>query len=431
MSDRETSSSPLSNARALVIGIAGYPSIRPLSPVVLEDARCVHRALTDPQVGGYPPENATLLLDAQATREGIVEALDVLARTSNRESTIFLFFSGHGARIEGQASGAEYLLPFDARFDSAANLAQTAISTADFSAALRAIPAQKLVVVLDCCHSGGIGQPKSGIAASPGLSDGGYESLKTGRGRVILASSRDEEYSWILQGDANSLFTRHLLAGLQGGIASEDGLVRIFDLFEYIQPRVTGEAPNQHPVFKAELEDNFPVSLSGSERKKQAVIEAQPTADVQEYRYDAYLVFTPDAGPANTDAAYVWNQLIPYLKANGVRLAVTGASEEPGVGLVVGVERAMTQSRRTVLVLSTRYLAVDDNLVHFQGALAAAMGVRERKARLLPLIIEPIDRARLPLWLGSLWPLDLSDPYMGRDNLERLVEILKQPVPKG
>lgn len=430
MSERQGSPAQLADARALIIGIAGYPSIRPLSPVVLEDARCVHRALTDPRAGGYLPENTRLLLDEQATRAAILAALDELAQSSTRDSTIFLFFSGHGARIEGEAAGAEYLLPFDARFDSAANLIETAISTNEFSAALRAIPAQKLVVALDCCHSGGIGQPKSGVAASPGLSDSGYDSLKRGS-RAILASSRSDEYSWILHGDANSLFTRHMLAGLQGGIISQDGLVKIFDLFEYIQPRVTQEAPNQHPVFRAEVEKNFPVTFSLAGNRTPAIIEPPPAANTSEYRYDAYLVFSPGSRPDNTDAAYAWNHLIPYLKAAGVRLAVTGASEEPGVGLVIGVERAMEQSKRTVLVLSNRYLAEDDNLVHFQGALAAGMGVRERQARLLPLIIEPIDRSRLPHWLGTLWPLDLSDAYTGGENLERLAKILKDPVPKS
>jgi len=55
--------------------------------------------------------------------------------------------------------------------------------------------------------------------------------------------------------------TRHLLAGLKGGISSEDGLIRVFDLFEYVQPRSRMDQPDQHPVFKADLEDNFPVGL--------------------------------------------------------------------------------------------------------------------------------------------------------------------------
>lgn len=106
----------------------------------------------------------------------------------------------------------------DARYASSQSLAQTAISGAEFSAALRAIAARKLVVILDCCHAGGIGQPKDASSAPDiGLSEAYLDTLKGGRGRVILASSRSNELSWILPGASHSLFTSHLLAGLRGG----------------------------------------------------------------------------------------------------------------------------------------------------------------------------------------------------------------------
>jgi hypothetical protein len=71
----------------------------------------------------------------------------------------------------------------------------------------QATRAGKVLVVFDCCHAGGIGRPKDG--------------------------------TYVLPGAANSLFTGHLLAGLKGGVPGADGLVRVFDLFEYVQPRVT------------------------------------------------------------------------------------------------------------------------------------------------------------------------------------------------
>ena len=58
------------------------------------------------------------------------------------------------------------------------------------------------------------------------------------------------------------LFTSHLLDGLRGAAASADGYVRVFDLFEYVQPLVTPSRRDQHPVFKAEVEENFAVAAS-------------------------------------------------------------------------------------------------------------------------------------------------------------------------
>ena len=119
-------------------------------------------------------------------------------------------------------------------------------SGAEFTEVLNAIPARKVVVIFDCCHSGGISQPRDLAAPEykAGLSESYYdEALKAGRGRVILASSRSTEYSYVLPGAEYGLFTEHLLSGLRGGVASDDGLVRIFDLFEYLQPRVTHAHP--------------------------------------------------------------------------------------------------------------------------------------------------------------------------------------------
>src|SRR5438270_886714 len=73
-------------------------------------------------------------------------------------------------------------------------------------------------------------------ALRAGLSESCYEALREGRGRVILAASRSTETSIVLAGAKYGLFTQHLLAGLRGAVASEDGLIRIFDLFEYLQP---------------------------------------------------------------------------------------------------------------------------------------------------------------------------------------------------
>jgi hypothetical protein len=413
------------NAHALIAAAANYPAVRPLPPIVLEDARCIHTALVDPQGGGYPLGQARLLIDDQADQAGLRGGLADLAHRCDADSTAFLFFSGHGARIlEGPAAG-EYLLPFDAQYDSPAGLAQTAISTTELSAAIRAIPARKVVVVLDCCHSGGLGQPKTVFSAGedvqPGLSDAAYERLRSGRGRVILASSRSDEVSWVLPGMSNSLFTAHLLSGLRGGIASEDGLVRIFDLYEYVQPRVTAAKKEQHPIFKAELEDNFPVALCQYGKRSEI------PHDSQGYRFDAYLVFRP----GGADASFVWHRLVPYLTGQGLRVAVSGTVEETGVALVVGIERAIQQAKRTVLVLSDAFLADEDNLVYYQSTLAATLGVLERRARILPLIIDPIDRGRMPLWLSALVPLDLADPYAGKANWERLGKILRGSVPRG
>jgi hypothetical protein len=411
---------PFTNAHALIVGIANYQYINKLPPTVLNDAQGVYNLLVDPDYCGYLPGNVQHLSDKQATQAAMRQALASLAARCDPDSTVFFYISSHGGQIEAGACAGEYLLPVDTLYRTDKIIAETAISGMEFTIALRAVPARKVVVVFDCCHAGGIGQPKN-VAASvmkTGFSDGYYDALRTGRGRAILASSRNTEYSYVLPGAENSLFTQHLLAGLRGGIPSEDGLVRIFDLFEYLQPRVTADQPNQHPIFKAELEENFSVALYLG-GKKGIVLK-----DEEGFRYDAYISYA-DREP---DATWVWDVLVPRLESMDLRIAVSGEVEEPGVARAVNIERGIRQAKRTVIVLSEAYLV--DNIADFENVLAQTMGIQEGTYRLLPVKLESVDDSQLPTRLSMLTTLDLSYPRHAEREFERLAQALQGPLPR-
>ncbi len=408
------------SAHALVIGVAAYRQIRPLPPVVTNDARAVADLLTDGRYCGYLPEHVRLLRDEEATREALRRALADLAASTNAESSVFIYFTGHGGRVESGPQAGEFLLPVDAIYPPADALAESGMSGTEFAEALRAIPARKVVVILDCCHAGGIGAPKDidTPVLTTGFPEGYYETLTSGKGRVIFASSRDSEYSFAHGGEEYSVFTRHLLEGLQGGVASEDGMVRVFDLFEYLQPRVTTDEPRQHPVFKAEVEENFTVALW------QGGTTGTVARDTDGFRYDAYVSYV-DREP---DTTWVWETLVPRLEQAGQRVAVSGDVEAPGVARVVNVERGITQAKRTIVVLSEAYLA--DHMADFENVVAQTLGIQEGSYRLLPVTIGPIVEERLPVRLSMLSRVDLADSRRSERNFDRLVEALRGPLPK-
>jgi hypothetical protein len=407
------------NAHALVVGIANYQHVSALGPSVLNDARAVQSLLIDPQRCGYRPENVQLLLDGDATRAALLDALAALAAHAAPNDTVWLYISGHGALLPDGPAGGAYVLPVDADLSSTDALTATAISGQQLTAALDLIPAQKLLVVFDCCHAGGLGQPKAADLppVKAGLPVDYYEALGSGRGRVILAASRGDEPSWILPGAANSLFTQHLLAGLQGGIASDDGLIRVFDLFEYVQPRVTADQPAQHPLFKSSLEDNFAVALYVGGQK------GTIPKDEQGYRYDVYVSFAQQ----EPDAGWVWQTLLPELEGAGLKPVVSGLSGDPGVPVVVNTERGVRQARRTLLVLSPNYVA--DQVAEFENVLGQTMGLQEGKWRLLPVKIAPIPPGQLPTRIEMLGAVDLTNPYAARYALPRLIAALQGPTP--
>jgi hypothetical protein len=392
----------MENAHALVAGIANYQAINPLPPTVLKDAQDIHDTLVNPNYCGYFPNNVQLLLDQEATGDAFRQALSDLDNRSDKDSNVFFYLSSHGGQVESGPHAGEYILPIDVDYTSDEMVAQTAISGQEFTEALRAIPARKVTIVFDCCHSGGIGQPKAVTAPAMkgGLSDSYYEKLKEGRGRAILASSRSTEYSWLLPGAENSLFTTHLLAGLRGGIASEDGLIRIFDVFEYVQPKVTVDQPNQHPIFKAEIEESFPIALYLGGQK--GVV---PKVDEERgFRYDVYVSYAENS---LRDADWVWDTLVPYLEDVGLSVAVSDDVRDPGVSRVVGTERGIEQAKRTLLVLSPDYLA--DQWGQFENTVTQMMSVEENRARMLALIARPIDQSGLSMRLKMVNPVDLTE----------------------
>jgi hypothetical protein len=403
---------PFDNAFGLVVQIAAYRHVPPLPAV--DDATAIAGLLTDPGRGGYPPGNVRVLVDGDATRAGLVGALDALGRETDTDSTVFVYFSGHGGRVEQGPWAGEYLLPVDAVYPDDESLAASAVSGDQFTAALAAVPARKVVVVFDCCHAGGVGRAKD-VGTRPlevGLSDGYYDRLAGGRGRVIFASSRSTEYSYVPDGSHLGLFTTHLLDGLRGGAAGDDGYVRVFDLFEYVQPRVTVARRDQHPVFKAELEDNFAVAAGPA-------ATAPPVADDGDGRFhhDAYVSY------AAADSAWVWETLVPGLERAGVRVAVSDDVAEPGVARVVNAERGIRRSQRTVVVLSEAYLT--DRMAEFENVLAQTMGVDEGRHRLIPVKAAPFDAARLPTRLSMLTAVDLTRPERAGRELDRLVRALR------
>ncbi len=430
--------STLANYHALVVGIAAYHHLGPLPATVAQDAKDTYALLVAPDICAYPEKNVKLILNDEATLVRLQQELTKLAERCSEDSTILIYFSGHGGRISTGPNAGEYLLPVDTRLRRRADTEdevyepapETTLSGAEFTAALQAIPARKVVVVFDCCHSGGIGHVKAGIEPEfkAGLPESYYDKLAAGRGRVILASSRETESSWVLPGDANSLFTKHLKAGLEGGAPGKDGLIRIFELFEYIHPKVTEARPDQHPVLQVKLEENFPIALYLGGQKAPAP-PPEPTA-ADDFRYDAYISWVR----APADTAWMRDKLLPLLKKAGLRVAMTGRVEEPGVPAVVGIQRAVELAKRTVVVLSRAYL--ESGWAALESIAAQHLSVEERRARLLPVVIDDslLDWERrmtrdVPLGLRQLTPLDVVDGFFGEENLTRLPEILKQPIP--
>lgn len=239
---------------ALLIGVGAD------LPVTVQDATALRDVLIAPDRAAYPPEQVTLLTEATATRTQILAAFDTLiAQTqANPDATVIVYYSGHGGRIP--TTQEYFLVPYG--FDPSQR-DRTAISGLELTQKITAITTRKLVVLLDCCHAGGIPALKNldDTFIKSSLPPDLLDVLASGSGRVIIASSRETEYSYT--GTPYSAFTACLLEALQGKAAVHpDGYARILDILIYLFNQVPQRASGpQHPFVNKVLDlgDNFPL----------------------------------------------------------------------------------------------------------------------------------------------------------------------------
>ncbi len=254
-------------------------------PNTVDDAVGLANILQDPARCTYSPEQVHLLTGEQATRSAILAALDILRQSTDSQSTVLFYFSGHGYRVTSSIGESYYLMPHGYDLQ---RLFQTAVSGVELTERLRRLPARRLLVLLDCCHAGGVGESKAAgldLAKSP-LPPEAQQLLAEGSGRVLIASSQEQELSF--GGRPYSAFTLALIEALSGvGVAKRDGYVRVADLALHAREVVPGRTGGrQHPILHFEEADNFPIAYyAGGETQPKGLpfavepqIEPQPGA---------------------------------------------------------------------------------------------------------------------------------------------------------
>ena len=239
-----------SSGHALIIGVGAD------LPNTIDDAIGIAGVLKDPERCAYPSEHVRLLTGEDATRQDILKVFDDLAQQVESTGTVIIYFSGHGYRVTSPFGEFYYLMPFG--YDIS-QLHKTAISGTEFAQKLEAIPAQKLLVLLDCCRAGGVGDAKAPGAefTKAPLPPEALDLLSRGQGRVLIASSKETEFSYA--GKPFSVFTQAILESLCGvGVAKQDGYTRVADLALHARQVVPGRTKErQHPILHFEHADNF------------------------------------------------------------------------------------------------------------------------------------------------------------------------------
>ena len=262
-------SSELENAYALIIGISNYKNPRiPKLNYTHADAEGIFELLTDPKRLCLSEDKIKILLNEDATRFKIKNAITSwLRKNADKDSIVIIFFAGHG-HAEEDPTGIEkdnlikYLLPYDTVIEDIYN---SAISNRDFHELLLTIKSKKLVIFMDSCYSGGVSGVNRDVI--PMITDDPYQKLAEGEGRIVIAASQPDQRSFENAELGHGVFTYNLLEALSGKADwDNDGYVTVLDAYKYVQDAVPRDAMNlaggkQEPILRGDITKDFVISI--------------------------------------------------------------------------------------------------------------------------------------------------------------------------
>jgi hypothetical protein len=228
------------NAYAIVVGIERYRQQLPKADYATQDARAVTEYLTKSL--GYPEENVVILLNERALKSDLEKYLEKwLPNNVEPGSTVFVYFSGHGA--PNSKTGDAYLVPFDG---DPSFIDETGYSLKRMYAALGKLPAKGVIVALDSCFSGAGGRSVLAEGARP-LVMSLNKSVPVSGNMAVLTAASGEQISSTYKDKGHGLFTYFLLKGIKNEeVVKQDGSLDIPSLYEYVKPQVSSIARKKY-----------------------------------------------------------------------------------------------------------------------------------------------------------------------------------------
>jgi replicative superfamily II helicase len=340
------------------------------------DAIAMHALFTD-TLGG----DTKLLTDEHATRAAIEGELGHLT-ACREDDVVVISFSGHGAPTH-------QLVTYNA---DRRDLDGTCIPLNVFAGWLSQIPARRLICILDCCFSGGMGAKGLDVESTPRDLSSVEELLDqmSGEGRLVFTASTSTEKAWENAKLRHGLLTHHLIEALQGSEeVVQSGKISLYRLLEYVTRRVIDFASRlgktQNPTVRGKLDGDitWPVFTPGElySNAFPELVRQSVTQDIQSlaaYGFpqgvlDAWAGAIPSLNQLQLDAV---NE---YALLDGEHLVVSAptSSGKTMIGELAALKGAL-ERRRAFFLLPLKAL-VNDKLRHF-NSVYGDFGIRTIKA---------------------------------------------------
>ena len=278
--------SKLKNAYALIIGTEYDDGLDTNG-----DAKDVARILKDPTISGYPAKNVILVTSKQADRKGILGSFDELIKKTNENSSVFLYYSGHGGDYTYKKTKQRvfYFCPYGFGMEPQIPIEEAEkvwIKADEIKEKISKLKSKRLIFFLDCCHSAGLTmgglsviKQKKSTAKKFKKASGLAQKVDNERGISIVSSCNEDQLSYQLEDDRNSLFTKCLLEAITGiHLKSiEEPYIRIMEVSSFLMREVPKRLKefgvDQKPYANLQMYDNFILSYVPKKIRDKLAIE--------------------------------------------------------------------------------------------------------------------------------------------------------------
>ncbi|MDP6134038.1 MAG: caspase family protein, partial [Candidatus Marinimicrobia bacterium] len=222
---------------ALLIGINEYQFEKPLNYAVA-DAEEMQRLLVEKL--GFPEKNIEILLDDNATLNGIKKSMQKLAENTSENDRVLIYFAGHGMTQPLPSGGEEgYLIPINGK---SSDLFSTSIPMSEMQRLSNMTPAKDMLFLMDACYSGLMGVGSRGLDLD--VNTPNYlKKISAGGSRTVITAGKKGEIAQERAEWGHSPFVKNIVSGLEKGMAdyNSDSYITSAELGMYLKNQVTAD----------------------------------------------------------------------------------------------------------------------------------------------------------------------------------------------
>lgn len=226
---------------AVMVGISDYPGGGNDLPLTAEDARKMRDALQ--RQGALAPESVTLI-DGQATRAALQQAIARVAAAAGPNDLFLFFYSGHGNQVRGRVDATEP----DGKNETI-EMVDGAVTDDELAQMFTQVRAQTALLVLDSCFSGGFARD---VVSRPGV--------------MGLFSSEEDLTSSVADKFQAGGFLSHFIQTALAGNADEnrDRVITAGELSAYVRREFAREVDVGAETQEGQRNYQFPVVERGA-----------------------------------------------------------------------------------------------------------------------------------------------------------------------